>query len=71
MDPIMPLLSALNMDENDAFIGAHGRTLLDHFLDGTCGVNLHGVKVLKAVDLGGVLGELLAKGIRQVVCRIC
>jgi hypothetical protein len=38
-------------------------TLLDHLLDGTCGVDLHSGKIVKAINLGCVLGELLAKRI--------
>ena len=47
-----------------------GPTLLDHLLDGACGVDLHGVEVLKAVDLSRILGELLAKGVGQVMSGI-
>jgi hypothetical protein len=45
-------------------------TLLHHFLDGAGRVYLHCKEVVESVDLGCVFGELLTKGIRQVVCGI-
>ena len=46
------------------------RTLLDHLLNCACGVNLHREEVVKAIDFGRLLGELLTKRIGQVVCGI-
>ena len=39
------------------------RTLLDHLLDRTRRVDLHRKEVVEAIDLGRLLGELLAKRI--------
>ena len=45
-------------------------TLVDHFLNRACGIDLHGIEVVESIDFGRVFRELLAEGIRQVVCRI-
>lgn len=44
--------------------------LLDHLLNGPTGVNLHAVQVVDTIHRSGVLAELLAKGVRKVVCGI-
>ena len=61
MLPITPFESAVGRGQ--MIIGWVGgiRTLLDHLLEGTCGVDFHGVEVLEAVDLRRVLRELLAE----------
>ena len=46
-------------------------TLFDHLLNCTRRVDLHRKEVVKPVDFGCILGELLAKGVGQVVCWIC
>lgn len=60
MVPIIPLLSAMKVLELErGRVGGDGdwggRTLLDHLLDGACGVNLHGEEVIEAIDFGSVL----------------
>lgn len=45
-------------------------TLFDHLLDGARGVDFHGKQVVKPVDLGRVLGELLTKSVGEVVSRV-
>jgi len=71
MDPIMPLLSAeggcISRNGGDA---TTMRTLFDHLLDRACWIDLHGVEVLESIHFGGVLRELLAKSIGQVMRRI-
>jgi hypothetical protein len=41
--------------------------MIEHFLYGTGGIDFHGVEIVKAFDFGGFFGELLAKGVREVV----
>ena len=44
--------------------------MFDHLLDRARGIDLHGVEVVESVDSSGIFGELLAKGVRQVVGRV-
>ena len=66
MLPIMPFWSAVQTPnvscQRQANVAAR-LTLLDHLLYRACGVDLHSVQVVEAIDLGRLLGELLAKRI--------
>ena len=66
MLPIMPFESAIERYVNTFCVlnqCAALRTLLDHLLDRTRRVDLHRKEVVEAIDLGRLLGELLAKRI--------
>ena len=74
MLPIIPFESAgegAQVNYSYRYVEVVGRTLLDHLLNSTRWVNLHGEEVVKAVDFRRVLRELLAKCIGQVMCWIC
>lgn len=65
-----PDVSAAKPSVPSTTLGSLALTRLDHLLERRVGVNLHGVEVVKAIDLCGVLAKLLRERVGQVVCGV-